>query len=475
MGRALKAGIGASVLGAAYLARRSAPTTVPASRSLARWLVNHAPVRVGFKLAAKSGDPLARMVSDPDLRANPHPFYDELRSAPLVGGKLAAVTTRHSVVSEILRDPTSMSGMPYEVAPAPMRLLLKWGEDETLANPMDRPSMILLNGPQHLVYRRLAMKAFTPRAIEALRTHVERIADDLLDAMQVKASRGGAVDVVSDYADVLPVLVIADILGVPIEMRPQFRDWATQMVFAADMGVSFRDARYAERATRELGDWLLGHLQALRENPGDNLLSTMVAAADRERRDGVVVDERGLAANSGLLLLAGFETTVNLVGNGVDLILRHPEQLARLQAQPELWSNAVEEVLRYASPLQNSFRYRATDSELHGVPLRKGQYLVLALAGANRDPEVFENPHAFDVARSNAKDHLAFAVGAHFCLGAALARMEGEIALRKLFERFPHLAARGEGRRRPTRLLYGFAELPVNLGPTREAEALAGV
>lgn len=472
MGRAVRIGVGAAALGGgAVLARRSGPAAVPVSRSLARWLVNHAPVRVGFKLAAKGGDPLARMITDQAVLADPHPYYDEVRATPVVGGKLAAVTSRHSVISEVLRAPEWQSGIPYELAPAPMRLLLKWGEDPSLINPMDRPSMILLNGPEHLVYRRLAMKAFTARAIEGLRPHIEEIADHLLDAMAERAARGEDVDLVRDYADVLPVLVIADILGVPVSMRPQFREWATHMVFAADMGVSFRDVRYAEAATRALGDWLLGHLQSLRENPGANLLSTMVAAAEEERRDGVHIDERGLAANAGLLLLAGFETTVNLVGNGVDLMLRHPDQLARLQAEPGLWPNAVEEVLRYASPLQNSFRYRATDAELHGVPMRKGQYLVLALAGANRDPAVFENPHVFDVARRNAKDHLAFAIGPHFCLGAALARMEGEIALRKLFERFPNLAARGAGRRRPTRLLYGFAELPVELDPVREALA----
>ncbi|MGQ0464097.1 MAG: cytochrome P450 [Sporichthyaceae bacterium] len=471
VGRVLRFGVGVAAAGSAvYVAKR--PGTVPLSRSLARWLANHAPVRVGFRLAAKSGDPLARMVTDPAIRADPHPYYDELRAEPVVGGKTSAVTARHRIVGDVLRNPAFKAGLPYEELPAPMRLLLKWGEDPSLVNPIDRPSMILMNGPEHLVYRRLAMKAFTARAIEGLRTHIEQIADDLLDAMAAMTARGEDVDLVRDYADVLPVLVIADILGVPVSMRPQFREWATQMVSGADFGVSFREARHSEEGIRALGDWMLGHLQSLRENPGDNLLSTMIAAADSERRDGVQIDDRGLGANAGLLLLAGFETTVNLIGNGVDLMLRHPDQLAQLQAQPSLWANAVEEILRYASPVQNSFRYPGEDVEVHGVAMRRGQYLVLALAGANRDPEVFEDPHRFDVTRHNAKDHLAFAIGPHFCLGAALARMEGEVALRKLFERFPGLTARGEGRRRPTRLLYGFAELPVELGPV---EALAGV
>lgn len=461
-GRAVRIGVVAAVGSAGYLTRRAGPVMLPGLRSRARWLVNHAPARMAFKAAARRGEPMARLLSDPAVLADPHPYYDELRAAgPVVGGRLAAVTARHDVTIEVLRDPRSMSGLPYEVAPAPMRMLLRFGEDPGLLNPLDRPSMVLSNGPEHLVYRRLAMKAFTARAIDALHLHVEQIADDLLDAMEEKARRGQLCDVVDDLADVLPVLVIAEILGVPISMRPQFRSWATAMVAAADMGVSYGTARTAERAIRELGDWMLEHLRALRAEPGDNLLSRMVAAAEVERRDGTQVDERGLAVNAALLLFAGFETTVNLIGNGVDLMLRHPDQLARLQHDPALWPNAVEEILRYASPVQNVFRYWTSDTELHGTALRRGTYLVMALGAANRDPAVFSHPHSFDVARPNAKEHLAFAIGPHFCVGAALARMEGEIALRRLFERFGDLSAAGQARRRPTRLLSGFAQLPV--------------
>lgn len=405
---------------------------------------------------------MARLMIDPTVLADPHPFYDELRTtAPIVKGQLAAVTARHDVTMAVLRDPTTRSGAPSEVVPAPVRLLLRFSRDLSLLNPLDRPAMGFSNGPEHLVYRRLAMKAFTARAIDALYPYVERVADDLIDAMAARSRRGQPCDVIAELADVLPMLVIAEILGVPISMRPQFRGWGSALVAVGGMGVSYPVARSGERAVRELGDWMLEHLRALRAEPGDNLLSRMVAAADVERRDGVQVDERGLAVNAMLLLLAGLETTVNLIGNGIDLMLRHPDQLARLHQDPDLWPNAIEEVLRYTAPTRLVFRHWSTDTEQHGVALRRGTYMLIVPGAANRDPTVFSRPHTFDVARSNASDHLAFGFGPHHCIGAALARLEGKIALRKLFERFPDLSAAGQARRRPTPMLNGFAQLPV--------------
>lgn len=432
------------------------------ARSRTRWLLNHAPARVLFKPAALGGDPLARLFTDHAVLADPHPYYDQVRAAaPVVKGSLAAVTARHDVTTAVLRDPTSRAGPPHDMAGAPLRLLLRFSEDPTLLNPFDRPAMGFSNGPEHLVYRRLAMKAFTARAIDALHPHVAQVADDLIDAMAAKSRRGQPCDVVDELAYELPLLMIAEVLGVPNSMRPQFRAWAAAIVAGAEMGVSYPVARSGDRAIRELGDWMLEHLRLLRAEPADNLLSRMLAAAEVDRRDGVQVSERGLAVNAMLMLFAGFETTVNLIGNGIDLMLRHPNQLAQLRHDPELWANAVEEILRYSSPTRVVFRHWRSDTELHGVALRRGTYLVLIPGAANRDPAVFSRPHSFEVARPNAKDHLAFGFGPHHCIGAALARMEGTIALRKLFERFPDLSAAGQARRRPTPLLLGFEQLPV--------------
>jgi hypothetical protein len=205
--------------------------------------------------------------------------------------------------------------------------------------------------------------------------------------------------------------------------------------------------------------WMLGHFARLRSNPGDDLLSQLVTLKDQ----GEQLTEDELAATAMLLLGAGFETTVNLIGSGTVQLIAHPEELERLRAQPELWPNAVEEVLRYESPVQRTARVAMASTRLAGTAMKSGQLVVALIGGANRDPAVFENPHRFDVARANAREHLAFSAGVHYCLGAALARLEGEIGLRTLFERFPDLALAGSPTRRGTRVLRGYDEIPVRL------------
>jgi cytochrome P450 len=197
----------------------------------------------------------------------------------------------------------------------------------------------------------------------------------------------------------------------------------------------------------------------LRANPGDNLLSRLIAA----REDGEGLTDRELKATAGLVLAAGFETTVNLLGNGIALLTRDREQLGVLRARPELWANAVDEVLRVDPPVLMTGRMCLRDTTIAGVPVRRGQLVTTVLAAANRDPAVFENPLAFDVTRPNARDHVSFGAGRHYCLGAQLARMEGEIGLRSIFDRFPDLRPLPGAHRRPTRILRGFERLPAAL------------
>ncbi len=193
--------------------------------------------------------------------------------------------------------------------------------------------------------------------------------------------------------------------------------------------------------------------------------------ASQAAEEGARLSERELQATAGLVLAAGFETTVNLLGNGIRMLLDHPEQLEMLAARPELWPNAVEEILRLDSPVQMSARFARHDVEVAGTRIERGELVVLHLAGANRDPKVFTDPHRFDIERDNAGKHLSFSGGRHFCLGAALARAEGEVGLRTFFQRYPGAQLAGDGSRRDTRVLRGWSTLPIRLGSARAALA----
>jgi cytochrome P450 len=194
-------------------------------------------------------------------------------------------------------------------------------------------------------------------------------------------------------------------------------------------------------------------------------MSQLIAASE----DGTRLNDAELRATAGLVLAAGFETTVNLLGSGIRILLKHPDQLARLLDEPDLWPGAVEEILRLESPVQLSARLARVDTEVAGRQVKRDELVILYLAGANRDPEIFADPHRFDITRDNAGRHLSFSGGRHFCLGAALARAEGEVGLRTFFERYPNAALAGEGSRRNTRVLRGWSSLPIALGEARSA------
>jgi cytochrome P450 len=297
------------------------------------------------------------------------------------------------------------------------------------------------------------------RAVERLRSRTEEIAADLLDALEPRAT--SIVDLVESYCAVLPVTVIAEILGVPEAERSRVLDFGSAAAPSLDLGLGFRRYRSVDRALAQFDAWLGAHLDDLRRNPGDNLLSELVAA----REQGRGLDERELKATAGLVLAAGFETTVNLLGNGIALLHDHPEQRARVVADPALWPNVVEETLRLDPPVLLTGRMAVRDTELAGQRVAAGSMVTGILAGANRDPEVFPDPLRFDVTRANARDHIAFSAGRHHCLGAQLARMEGEVGLRAVWDRFPDLGLEPGARRRPTRILRGFEALPATLRP----------
>lgn len=430
---------------------------MPQIKERLHWFAMHGVVRAVSRWSAGRGDPQARLLADPTLRDDPVPFYDELRAqGPLIAARVSYLTVDHAIASELLRSEDFRVIVLGSGLPGPLRWLEARTRD-SLLHPLRPPSLLAVEPPDHTRYRKTVSSVFTSRAVNALRNGVEDTATELLGAL---AEGPGVVDIVASYCSKLPVAVISDILGVPDADRPRVLEFGELAAPSLDLGVSWPQYQRVQEGIAGFNSWLADHLQTLREHPGQDLMSQLIQVAD----EGSLLDETELQATAGLVLAAGFETTVNLLGNGIRLLLNFPDQLAKLAADPSLWPNAVEEILRMESPVQLSARVARTDTEVAGTTVRAGETVVIYLAAANRDPAVFADPHRFDVERANAGKHLAFSGGRHFCLGAALARAEGEVGLRRFFTGFPDVQLAGLGTRRDTRVLRGWAELPVSLG-----------
>ena len=431
-------------------------------RRWVRWMLRHGAVRRTVAQRAKQGDLGAMLIIDRDAVRDPFPHYEKIRAeGRIVRSALTLTSVDHEVTQTVLRSPEFIVGMRMpENAPSLLRALLRIGGSYPLG-PAEPPSLLSTDPPDHTRMRKLVTRSFSAKAIAALRGRTEQIATGLLDELTARSD--GRADVIRDYAALLPATVIAEMLGAPLSMRDQFLRWGEGGAYSLDMGLTYRNFRRSERDIDALSEWMLGHFEALRRNPGDNILSSLVQAHDAE--EGTLADDE-LLSIAMLLLAAGFETTVNLIGNGTRLLLDHPDQRARLAAEPELWPNAVDEILRYESPVQRTGRVAAKDTEVCGIPVRRGSLIITHLGGANRDPAVFADPGRFDVAREGADRHVSFSSGIHYCLGAALAKMEGEVGLRALFDRFPDMRADGLPELRGTRVLRGYSSLPVRLDRT---------
>lgn len=429
-------------------------------RERLHWIAMHGVVRAAAARAARRGDPQARLLADPQIRANPMPYYDELRDrGPLVRASVSFLTVDHAVAHELLRSDDFRVISMGSSLPAPLR----WLERRTrtdLLHPLLPPSLLAVEPPEHTRYRKTVSSVFTSRAVSALRDGVEQTAETLLD--QMSGLDGTTVDIVEQYCAQLPVAIISELLGVPESDRPKILEFGELAAPSLDFGLTWPQYRTVERGLEGFNKWLTLHLETLRSNPRDDLMSQLIEASE----DGVRLSPTELRAIAGLVLAAGFETTVNLLGNGIRLLLDHPEQLALLAEDPSLWAGAVEEILRLESPVQLTARVARVDTTVAGTRVAAGETVVIYLAGANRDPAVFSDPHRFDVRRPNAGKHLAFSGGRHFCLGAALARAEGEVGLRSFFTRHPDARLAGTGTRRDTRVLRGWAHLPVRLSLT---------
>ncbi|MFJ2742272.1 cytochrome P450 [Streptomyces sp. NPDC087440] len=366
----------------------------------------------------------------PDFVADPYPVYAELRAQGPVhhvltpDGEDLWLVVGHEAARAAYTDPRFSRDWRTHGHLAPVL--------PAYAHGPGNAHVLLSDPPAHTRMRRLVAREFTPRRIEALAPRVQQVTDALLDAMEAGGAR--TADVIDALAFPLPMTVICDLLGVPDLDRDVFRGWSNEVV--APTGPEAEQAAYGAAMP-----YLTGLIEAKRKAPGEDLLSALIHTADE---DGDRLSQDELLSMAFLLIVAGHETTVNLIGNGLRALFHHPDQLALLRGDLDgLIDGAVEETLRYDGPVEGSTpRIVREDTEFGGAHIPAGSSVVIVLADADRDERRFEEPHRFDI-RRDARGHIAFGHGIHFCLGAPLARLEGRIALRSLLERFEDLAPDG--------------------------------
>lgn len=386
--------------------------------------------------------------ADQQFLADPYPAMAELRAqGPLLWHESAEkwLTVTHESVSQTLRNRT---------------LGRLWSDWEPACemepfNALHRNQMMENEPPVHTRLRRLVAAAFGRGHVERMRPRVHELATQLLDDLTDKPTA----DLLADYAEPLPVLVIADLLGVPGEDHLKLRDWSQDIVHMYEQGVGPDIKTAAVAASIAFSDYVRGVVEERKSHPGDDLLTDLIAARDG---DGKLSDDE-LVASVVLLLNAGHEASVNAFGNGIHALLTHPDQLARIQSGAVPMAIALEELIRFDGPAQLFERTATEDLELFGTTVRKGQKIAALLGSANRDETVFAAADSFDVGR-DPNPHVGFGMGLHFCLGAPLARMELGITLGQLLERFPAVRLSGAAPRRPTFVLRGFQSIPVELG-----------
>lgn len=393
---------------------------------------------------------------DPEVLANPYPFFDRLRTEDPVHWDPflhAWVMTRYDDVIRVLRD------FSAERTPTPERLAqMGLAELARIAQVMVK-QMLFLDAPAHTRIRSLASHAFTPQRVAVLRLHIREIVQRLIDAV----AGSGRMDVIADLAEPLPYTVTAEMLGVPVEDAPQLKLWSQD--FAEMLGNFQHNPEHAPRVRRSVEgmcNYFHTAIDETRHCPGPGLIHSFLTAevnGDRFTEDEVV-------ANTIVTMVGGQETTTNLIGNGVLTLLRHPDSMRRLADAPLLIPSAVEEMLRYEPPSQHTARLAPSDLVIAGKHIRKGQAAVAVMAAANRDPERFPDPNHFDILRKDNR-HVSFGWAAHFCFGAALARIEGQVAFEEMLQRLPNWSL-GETRLewRTNLGLRGLKTLPLLFGRT---------
>jgi cytochrome P450 len=382
--------------------------------------------------------PGKKVVFSDEILQNPYPTYARLHEeGPLhyvdVGSKWAVWSIfSHAECSSIAKDP---------------RLSAKRAQQQLLALPLSRQAefselarmlglwLIFMDPPEHTRLRKLLNKGFSPAAVEGLRPQVEAIVDRMLTPLQ----HGSEVDLMREFANPLPVRIILEMLGIPQELRATFVDWSRAIaLFRGSPDRTVEQAKAAQDALIDLTEFFRKTVAERRRNKGSDLISLLIDIEE----EGEVLTEEELYAQCIALLFAGHETTRNLIGNGIYTLLQHPQEAAELRESPEMIRTAVEEILRYESPVQFTARVLKEDIEVCGQRIPKKWSILCMLGAANRDPKKFKEPNQLNLKRLN-NEHLAFSAGPHFCIGAQLARLEGQIAILNLLRRFPKMKLTG--------------------------------
>jgi cytochrome P450 len=401
----------------------------------------------------------ALLVSD-TFFTDPYGVYERLREeAPVYWSEAlqAWLVARHADVMVALRDPVSFSSFGWE-----LRYLARLPEDVRLRIPElihhhQTPNIITADPPLHTRLRRMVMRGFTPRAVEPLRERMEALSGELVTT----AISSGSLDVIGDLAYPLPATIIAELLGVPDADRDRFKAWSVSQT--RFFGTAHPDSALASSTNADIAAFraYLRHLADQRRvAPAEDLITTLTTPDD----SGATLTDEEILATLVIFLVAGHETTTNLIGNGVHALIRHPEQVEALRGDPGLLPAAIEEMLRFDPPVQRVRRRVMADLELGGSQLRAGDTVMLLLGSANRDPEVFEEPERFDICRVR-PSHAAFGQGIHFCLGSGLARMEAPVAIAALLRACSRLITPSSWTAswNPSMTLRGLASLPLEL------------
>jgi cytochrome P450 len=419
-----------------------------------------------------------------EIRTNPYPFYEKLRiQDPIHWDEQMGfwVLTRYADIDSLYTDER------FSRAQGLMRGFQRLSESERqIAEPVYESfskTVFYADPPYHTHLRGLMNHAFTPRRVERLRPYIQQIVDELLNTARAKP----AIDVIQDLAYPLPVMVIAELLGLPAGDRTYFKKWSDDL-FAILGTVRHKPQHLLERAAQSL-DEMTGYIRELsrkrREYPQDDLLTALLSVTEdngvscphhqtpsplhgtgeriHEQASSSALTEEELVANINILLSTGHETTTHLIGNGLLALLQHPDQLQKLQARPALLASAIEEMLRYDNPVQITYRSAIEDAEIKGKLIRKGDLVNSVLGSANRDPERFSTPDHFEITRNEGR-HLSFGIGIHFCIGAPLVRLEAEVVFETILRRFPKIRLAAdilEWQEHP--IFRGLKSLPVRL------------
>ncbi|MBT2757708.1 cytochrome P450 [Mesobacillus foraminis] len=383
-----------------------------------------------------------------EFTKNPYPAYAKMRKDEPVhkmrfpDGQLGWLITRYEDAVEIMKDPRVIKDV-----------------SKLFGGNMDSGSVFMHNmlfsdPPDHKRLRGLVQKAFTPQMISGMRGRIQEITDELLD----QAAKGTRMNLIDDFAFPLPIIVISEILGIPTEDRDKFRIWSNSLIEGSNGEHAAEMFQHVNEFIQYLSEWF----EKVRKNPGEDLISQLILAED----EGDQLTERELYGVVTLLIIAGHETTVNLIGNSILALLEHPDQFDLLKEHPDRIHQAIEETLRFNGPVEfSTSRWANEDMEFRGQMIKRGELIIISLNSANHDPEVFENPDLFDISREKSP-HLAFGKGIHLCLGAPLARLEGEIAITSLMQRFPEMnlaVGKDELEWRPGMIVRGVKEIPLYL------------